>query len=148
MIFVGRYADGSCGIAEAANEEAARKLFESDEIYFDAENDRIVSIRNLSTPFVSRWFFDQKDGQDTVEIDRLTGGLGERVVEDVLRHEYPMIVVAHETSDQEEPLFDPQADPTTPLVHNPAQLEQMDKWSTNLLRRVRQAIEIELKRFR
>jgi hypothetical protein len=102
MIFVARYADGSCGIAEAENEEVARKLLQSEEIYFDPENDRIVTIRPLSTPFISRWFFDDKDSEDKAEIDRLAGLLGENVVDDVIHHEYSMIEVAHETVHQEE----------------------------------------------
>ena len=147
MIFVARYADGSCGIADAENEEMARKLLRSEEMLFDPDQDRIVTVRPLSTAFVSRWFFEDKDSKEVVEIDRLAGQLGENVIDELMHHEYPMIAVAHETVDQEEPPFDPNADQHTPLVYNRPQLKQMDKWETNLRRRVRQAIDLELTRF-
>lgn len=148
MIFVARYSDGSCGIAQAENEEAARELLQSEEIWFDPETNRIVSLRPLSSSFVSRWFFDDHNSRELNEIDRLSGMLGERVADEVFEHEYPMIAVAHATTDREEPFFDPKADQMTPLAHNPAQLRQMNRWSENLRRRLRQAVELELQRFK
>ncbi len=146
MIFVARYNDGRCGIAEAENEEQERKLLQSEEMRFDPEQDQIISVRPLITPFASRWFFEDLDSDDFVEIDRLSGLLGFNVAEEVLQHEYPMIATAHATCEQEEPMFDPKADQTTPIVYNRPQLEQMTKWERNLLRRLRQAIKLELER--
>ena len=146
MIFVARYNDGSCGIADAENEEQARKLLQSEEMRFDPERDRIISLRQLSTSFASRWFFEDEDSEDLVEIDRLSGLLGLSVAEEILQHEYPMIATAHATCDQEEAFFDAKADHTTPIIYNRPQLEQMTKWERNLVRRLRQAIKLELER--
>jgi len=148
MIFVARYNDGSCGIADAENEDQARQLLQSEEMRFDPEQDRIISLRPLTTPFASRWFFEDQDSDDLVEIDRLSGLLGFNVAEEILQHEYPMIATAHATCEQEEPMFDAKADQTTPIVHNRPQLEQMTKWEQNLLCRLRQAIRLELERGR
>ena len=148
MIFVARYNDGSCGIAEADSEEQARKLLQSEEIHFDPEQDRIISVRQLSTSFASRWFFEHQDSEDLVEIDRLSGLLGFNVAEEILQHEYRMIATAHAICEQEEPFFDANADQTTPIVYNQPQLKQMTKWQRNLLGRLRQAIKLELERDR
>ncbi len=148
MIFVARYNDGSCGTAEAENEEQARKLLQSDEMRFDPEQDQIVSVRRLKASFASRWFFEDQDSEDLVEIDRLSGLLGITVAEEILQHEYPMIAAAHAACEQEEPFFDKSADQITPIVHNRPQLRQMEKWEQNLLRRLRQAIKLELERTR
>ncbi len=114
MIFVARYNDGRCGIAEAENEEQERKLLQSEEMRFDPEQDQIISVRPLITPFASRWFFEDLDSDDFVEIDRLSGLLGFNVAEEILQHEYPMIATAHATCEREEPLLDVKADQTTP----------------------------------
>jgi len=110
---------------------------------FDPQQDRIISVRPLTTPFASRWFFEDQDSDDLVEIDRLSGLLGFNVAEEILKHEYPMIATAHATCKQEEPLFDAKADQTTPIVYNRPQLEQMTKWERNLLRRLRSVSERE-----
>jgi len=147
LIFVARYKNGSCGLAEAPNEERARQVLESEEADFDPEKDEIVNLRPLSGGFVSRWYFDHKDSDD-LEIDRLSGILGAEVTDEILEHEYPAILTAHATCAQEEPLFDEDADQATPLIYNRPQVQQMAKWSKNLRNRVRQAIDFELQRFR
>lgn len=147
MIFVARYKDGSCGIADAVNEEEARDWLESDAAWFDPKNDEIVSLRALAEPFVSRWFFEDMKSKELTEIARLSGMVSHGVAEELYENEYPMISAAYRTAENEEPMFDPKADQVTPIVSNPAQLRQMKKWGDNLLNRVRQAVEIELKRF-
>ena len=104
-------------------------------------------MRPLSGRFRSRWHFERRDSDD-MEIDRLGGTLGQEVADEILEHEYPLILTAHATCEQEEPLFDENADQDTPLIFNSPQLRQMDAWSMNLRRRVRQAIELELERFK
>jgi hypothetical protein len=123
MMFVARYRDGSCGIAEASDEARARELLQSVEAYF-REHDKIVSLRPLSCPFVSRWHFDSRDGDELPEIDRLDGMLCHRAAEEIQEHEYPMILSAHSTCELEEPLFDPKADTSTPLIYNEGQLDR------------------------
>jgi hypothetical protein len=108
MMFVAPYRDGSCGIAEASDEASARSLLQSEEAYFH-DHDKIVSLRPLSRPFVSRWYFDSRDGDELPEIDRLDGMLSHGVAEEIQEHEYPMILAAHSTCEQEEPLFDTNA---------------------------------------
>jgi hypothetical protein len=147
MMFVARYRNGDCGIVEASDEASARQLLESDEAWFD-ENDKIVSLRPLSQPFVSRWSFHSTDSDNLEEIDLLHGWLGNRVAEEIQEREYPTILAAHSTCEQEEPLFDRNSDTTTPLIYNQAQLEQMDRWEENLKRRLRQAVQLELGRFK
>jgi len=147
MMFVARYGNGDCGIVEASDEASARQLLESNDTWF-VDNDKIVSIRPLSQPFVSRWSFHSIDSDDLEEIDLLEGILTENVANEIHQHEYPMILVAYSTCEQEEPLFDQNSDKTTPLMHNKAQLKQMDRWEENLKRRVRQAVELELRRFK
>jgi hypothetical protein len=44
---------------------------QSDEAHFDSKRDRIISLRQLSTPFISRLFFEEQDSEDLVEVDRL-----------------------------------------------------------------------------
>jgi hypothetical protein len=87
MIFVARYSDGSCGIAEAENEEIARKLLQSAEAYFTPPQDRLISVRRLSSPFVSRWFFDYSDSENPMKVARLCGIIGERVADELLQKE-------------------------------------------------------------
>ena len=70
MIFIARYNDGTCGIAEAADEPNARGLLHSDGALFDPQRDTIVSLRSSSRKFVSRWFFELKDSNDPIEVDR------------------------------------------------------------------------------
>jgi hypothetical protein len=147
MIFVARYKDGSCGIADAHNESDARTLLESEAAWFDPEDDEIVSLRPLASQLVSRWFFEGVKSKELTEIDRLSGMLSHEVADEISEHEYPMISLAHRSAEDEEPLFDPNADQITPIISNPAQLNQMKKWGDNLVNRVRQAVEIELKRF-
>jgi hypothetical protein len=84
MVFIAYYSDGSCGIAEAENEENARKLLRSEEAYFTPPEDRLVSVRRLSSPFVSRWFFDYSNSENPTEGARLCGVLGERVANEIL----------------------------------------------------------------
>jgi hypothetical protein len=147
MIFVARYKDGTCGIADAGTELDARNVLQSEAAWFDPKSDEIVSLRPLIGQFVSRWFFEGVNSNELSEIDRLSGMLSHEVAEEISEHEYPMISVAHSTAEDEEPMFDPTADQITPIVSNPAQLSQMKKWGDNLVNRVRQAVEIELKRF-
>lgn len=146
-MFVARYRNGDCGIVEASDEASARQLLESNDTWF-VDDDKIVSIRPLSQPFVSRWSFHSTDSDDLAEIDLLEGILTESVAVEIHQHEYPMIPVAHSTCEQEEPLFDQNSDKATPLMHNKAQLEQMDRWEENLKRRLRQAVQLELRRFK
>jgi hypothetical protein len=120
MMFVARYRDGSCGIAEASDEASAQALLESDEAYF-RDHDKIVSLRPLSRPFVTRWYFDSRGSDELPEIDRLDGMLSHSV---------------------------PKADVSTPLIYNERQLDQMEKWEKNLKYRLRQAVELELERFK
>lgn len=146
MIFVVRYNDGICGIMEAQTEEEARQVAQSEAMRFDPERDRVISVRQLAAPFASRWFLDGEESEEFEEIDSLSGLLGREVSEEILQHEYPMILTAHATCEQEEPMFDENADQTTPLIHNPPQLHQMTKWQGNLVRRLRQAIRLEKER--
>lgn len=148
MIFVARYKDGSCGIAEAGNEADARKALESDLAWFKPGDDEIMSLRPVTAPFVSRWFFEDVGSKELSEVARLSGMLNESVAEEIYDHEYPMISAAHRTAEEEEPMFDPKADMVTPILSNPTQFNQMMKWGDNLIKRVRQAVEIEIKRFR
>ena|SRR5438552_14005007 len=99
MMFIARYNDGSCGIAEAEDETKARALLESDEADFDPEKQRIATMRPLSGRFVSRWHFERRDSDD-MEIDRLGGTLGQEVADEILEHEYPLILTAHATCDR------------------------------------------------
>jgi hypothetical protein len=147
MIFVARYADGTCGIAEAANEADGRMLLESEEAWFKPDDDEIISLRPLTCQFVSRWYFEDVKSNELCEVARLSGMVSHDVAEELYEHEYPMISTAHRTAENEQPLFDPTADQTTPIIKNPAQLKQMKKWGDNLVNRVRQAVEIELNRF-
>lgn len=147
MIFVARYKDGSCGIADAANETEARDLLESDTAWFNPDDDEIVSLRPVTTPFVSRWFFEDVKSAELTEVARLSGMLSHDLAEELYEREYPMISAAHRTAQNEEPLFDPNADQTTPILKNTAQFKQMKKWGDNLVNRVRQAVEIEINRF-
>jgi hypothetical protein len=146
VIFIARYNDGTCGITEATDEANARELLQSDGALFDPERDTIISLRPSSRKFVSRWFFDLKDSNDPIEVDRLCGMLGHDLSEEITELEYPMIAAAHATCELEEPFFDQDADQETPIFHNPRQLKQMNRWNKNLLRRLRQAIDLEIKR--
>jgi hypothetical protein len=91
---------------------------------------RIPNHRSFSglSPGVSGSFWrDGEESEEFEEIDSLSGLLGREVSEEILQHEYPMILTAHATCEQEEPMFDENADQTTPLIHNPPQLHQNDK---------------------
>jgi hypothetical protein len=145
MIFVARYRDGICGIVEASDEASARQLLESNDTWV-LENDKIVSLRPLSQPFVSLWSFHSTDSDDLEEIDLLGGILTERVAEEIHQHEYPMILVAHSTCEQEESFRDRDSGKAASLLTN-AGLEQWDRWEENLKRRLRQAVQLELRRF-
>jgi hypothetical protein len=145
MMFVARYRDGSCGIVEASDEASARHLLESNDTWVH-ENDKMVSLRPLSQPFVSLWSFNSTDSDDLEEIGLLEGILTESVAEEIHQHEYPMIPVAHSTSEQEESFRDRNSGKTASLVTK-AGLEQWDRWEENLKRRLRQAVEVELRRF-
>lgn len=57
-----------------------------------------------------------------------------------------MIAAAHATCEQEKPLLDSDADQSAPIFLSRPQLKQMDKWERNLVRRLRQAIKLELER--
>jgi len=72
--------------------------------------------------------------------------LGRDLSEEITEHD-PMIAAAHATCELEEPFFDKDADLGTPIIHSPRQLEQMNRWNKNLLRRLRLAIDLEIKRF-
>jgi hypothetical protein len=151
MMFVARYRNGDCGIVEASDEAGARQLLESNDTWF-VDNDKIVSLRPLSQPFVSRWSFHSTDSDDLEEIDLLQGILTERVAEEIHQHEYPMILVAHSTCaahstcEEEETLVDRNSGKIASLLTE-AGLEQWDRWEENLKRRLRQAVELELRRF-
>jgi hypothetical protein len=147
MIFVARYQDGSCGIADAATEAAARELLQSEAAWFDPHRNKIISLRPLTTPFVSRWYFEEMNSEELSEVARLSGMFSHDVAEELYEHEYPMISAAYRTAEDEEPLFNQSAEKTTPILSDPALLNQMVKWGDNLANRVRQAVEIELKRF-
>jgi hypothetical protein len=146
MMFVVRYRDGICGIVEASDEASARQLLESNDTWV-LENDKIVSLRPLSQPFVSMWAFHSTDSDDLEEIDLLNGILAERVALEIHQHEYPMIPVAHSTCEQEESFRDRNSGRAASLLTK-AGLEQWHRWEENLKRRLRQAVELELKRFK
>lgn len=146
MMFVARYGNGDCGIVEASDEASARQLLESNDTWF-VDDDKIVSIRPLSQPFVSRWSFHSTDSDDLEEIDLLEGILTESVAVEIHQHEYPMIPIAHSTSEQEESFRDRNSGKAASLVTK-AGLEQWDRWEENLKRRLRQAVELELRRFK
>ncbi len=147
MIFVARYKDGTCGIADAQNETEARALLQSEAAWFNPDDDEMVSLRALTSPFVSRWFFEDVKSKELTEVARLSGMFSHDVADELYEHEYPMISAAHRNAEVEEPMFDPKADRGTPIVSNPVQLNQMKKWGDNLVNRVRQAVEIEMNRF-
>ena len=88
MVFVAYYSDGSCGIAEAENEEIARQLLQSEEAYFTPPEDQIIRVRQLSVPFVSRWFFEYGDSEHPMEVARLCGLLGRIIAEEILSSQF------------------------------------------------------------
>ena len=147
MIFVVRYSDGSCGIAEAASERGARALLRSEEVLEDID---IVSVRRLSFPFVSRWFFDHKDSEVLLEVACLSGRLGHDVTDEVLDHEYPTVATAYAISDDEEQFCPSNAQEINVILNRAeleqAQREQMERCDNNLKRRLRQAVAFELER--
>jgi len=132
MIYVVRYSDGSCAIVEGENEINVRDILADCEEFFNPETDKIVEVRPLSCPFVSRWYFDDKD-KDVLRPDKLSGSLAEHVTDDVFRHEYPAIFNAHEQAYQES------------LKGKPT-LEKFDRWLDN--KDVRAAVGYEINRFR
>ena len=80
-----------------------------------------------------------------LELDRLCGTLEGSVVDEILEHEYPTIMKAHESlSDQFASLGNPRmrnrAEP------HQSEREAIDEWSNDLRRRLRQAIDSELQR--
>ncbi len=54
MIFVARYKDGTCGIADAQNETEARALLQSEAAWFNPDDDELVSLR--LTLMMTNWF--------------------------------------------------------------------------------------------
>jgi hypothetical protein len=88
MVFVAYYSDGSCGIAEAENEEIARKLLQSEAAYFTPPEDQIISVRQLSAAFVSRWFLEYGDSEHPMEGARLCGLLGRIIAEEILASQF------------------------------------------------------------
>ena len=103
MIFVARYKDGTCGIADASNEAEARALLQSEAALFNPDDDEIVSLRALTSPFVSRWFFEDVNSKELTEVARLSGMLSHDVADELYEHEYPMISAAHRNAEMEEP---------------------------------------------
>jgi hypothetical protein len=146
MMFVARYRNGDCGIVEASDEASARQLLESNDTWF-VEDDEIVSIRPLSQPFVSRWSFHSTDSDYLEEIDLLEGIVTESIAEEIHQHEYPMIPIAHSTCEQEESFRDRNSGKAASLVTK-AGRKQWNRWEENLKRRLRQAVEVELGRFK
>lgn len=139
-MFVARYKGGDCLIVEASDEASARQLLESNDTWRQllesndtqfVDNDKIVSLRPLSQPFVSRWGLHFTGSDDLEEL--FDGTLTERVAEEILQHEYPVVFAAYSTCEQDV------ADKTT---------EQWDRWEEDLKRRLRQAVELELGWFR
>jgi hypothetical protein len=143
MIFIARYNDGSCGIADAIDEAKARELLLSDGAYC-TDDDRIISLRPLANAFVSRWAFNDKDSKESLEVDHLSGMLGEQLTDEIFDHEYPMISAAHATVEHEVPFFKRDIDMTEPI--DVRHVRQMGKWERNLVRRLRQAIKLEMER--
>jgi hypothetical protein len=134
MMFVARYKNGDCLIVEASDEASARQLLESNDTWRQllddsrfVDNDKIVSLRPLSQPFVSRWCLHFPNSDDLEEL--LDGTLTERVAEEILQHEYPLVQAAYSTCEQDV------ANMTT---------EQFDRWDENRQHRLRQAVELEL----
>lgn len=77
-----------------------RQLLDDNDIHTRfVENDKIVSLRPLSQPFVSRWCLHFPNSDDLEEL--LDGTLTERVAEEILQHEYPMVFAAYSTCEQE-----------------------------------------------
>jgi len=74
---------------------------------------RLLAYDHHLENFVSRWFFELKDSNDPIEVDRLCGMLGHDLSEEITEHEYPKIAAAHATCELEEPFFDKDADQET-----------------------------------
>ncbi len=79
----------------------ARSLLQSDETWFNPENDKIISLRLLSSPYISRWFFEDVHSKELCEIARLSGMVSHDVAEELDQHEYPMIAAAHRAAEHE-----------------------------------------------
>lgn len=143
MIYVIRLKDGGCGIVDAQDERKAQEILVSSEDLFDTETDKIVSIRPLSCSFVTRWSFDRKDSQDTAS-DELCGTLALHVTDEIFEHEYPTLVSAHEKS------FNELSNTKSEIYRSSRRqgtMEVLGCWGINLRARVREAIELEAKRF-
>lgn len=143
MIYVIRLNDGSCGVVDAQDEFQAEEILVDSEDLFNDETDKIISIRSLSCPLVTRWSFDRKDSEDTA-IDELCGILALHVTDEIFEHEYPTLVKVHEES------FDKLSNTESEIYRKSGHqgtLDVLDRYENTLRTRVRKAIDFEIKRF-
>lgn len=141
-MFIARLSDGSCVIADVDSEHQLRELAE---IHLE-DRVRIVTVRELRPcSFWSRWWLDET-GRDGLLPGRLDGDLQDELVEETYANEYPMIAAAHSGADADVPLVRPDL-PSGTSVLDPRQMKQMHDWQSNLIARLRQAIEIEIGRY-
>lgn len=142
-IYVARYSDGSCAIVQANNVDEARKVCESEDVHFVADRCRIINLRELKTPLAIRWYFDGINSSELIEVDRLTGFMSDAMEWEIFQHEYPAIADANKRSEEREPYLPKNAPPNTPIVDC---LPQMEKWRKSLIKHLRLAIKLEMKR--
>ena len=147
-LFVARLSSGMCLIGEAETEDTARRDFlRRDHPEDSGPEDTIVSVRALaSNVFLSRWFPEAGLIDPDVLPGKPFGYLIESCEEELLHNEYEIIATAHQHARQEVPLIlyqDPDAEePDEGLLHH------IEIWITNLTRRLRQAVELEMERYR
>jgi hypothetical protein len=137
-----------CLIGEAETEESARRDFlRRDHPEDPRPEDKIVSVRRLaSNVFLSRWFPEAGLIDPDVLPGKPFGYLIESCEEELLRNEYEIIASAHHHARQEVPLILPQDLDTD--EQDAGLLYHIETWITNLTRRLRQAVELEMERYR
>ena len=145
-LFVARLSSGMCLIGEADTEESARRDFlRRDHPEDSGPEDKIVTVRKLaSNVFLSRWYPEAGLLDPDVLPGKPFGYLIESCEEELLHNEYEIIASAHQHARQEVPLI---------LYHDPDEpdeglLHHIESWITNLTRRLRQAVELEMERYR
>ena len=145
-LFVARLASGMCLIGEAKSEARAwRDFLRRDHPEDPGPEDRIISVRRLPrNSFLSRWYPESGLLDPHVLPGKPSGYLIESCEEDLLHNEYQIIASAHRHAREEVPLL---------ILHEDLDadehglLHQIEAWITNLTRRLRQAVELEMDRY-
>ena len=145
-LFVARLSSGMCLIGEAETEQNAWSDFLRRDHPEDlGPADKIISVRRIpDNLFLSRWYPETGLLDPDALPGKPAGYLVETCEEDLLHNEYQIIACAHQHAREEVPLLLPEDlhDP------DPGLFFLIEAWITNLTRRLRQAVELEMERYR